>query len=91
MRRVILTEHAQFEMARRGLSEDVVRRIALDPEQVVSSSLGRQVRQSRVQESADTRLLLVRVVVVEGKGILTVITAYRTSKIAKYWQAEPEP
>lgn len=88
MHRVVLTEHAQFEIARRGLSEDVVKSVALKPEQVVSSSSGRQVRQSRVQESADT--LLLRVVVVEEEETLTVITAYKTSKLAKYWQAEPE-
>jgi hypothetical protein len=35
--------------------------------------------------------MLLRVVTVEEEGSVTVITAYRTSKVAKYWQSEREP
>ena len=63
----------------------------MDPAQVLSSSSGRQVRQSLIQESPDSRPMLVRVVVIEEGDTLVVITAYRTSRIAKYWQAETNP
>jgi len=91
MPEVLISDHARMEITRRDLSEDLVRRVAMDPAQVLSSSSGRQVRQSLIQESPDSRPMLVRVVVIEEGDTLVVITAYRTSRIAKYWQAETNP
>jgi hypothetical protein len=48
-------------------------------------------RRDLPQESPDSRPMLVRVVVIEEGDALVVITAYRTSRIAKYWQAETNP
>jgi len=43
MRRLLISEHARFEMGRRGIAEETVRQVALHPEQVVSSASGREV------------------------------------------------
>jgi len=48
----------------------------------------REVRQSRVIDPASGKLQLIRVVVEIGKDGDTVVTAYRTSKIRKYWRDE---
>ncbi len=50
--RVVITDHARFQLRRRQIEEDAVRQVALTPEHVV--------------------------------------TAYRTSKIDKYWLCEVE-
>lgn len=78
-------------MGRRGIAEETVRQVALHPEQVVSSASGREVRQSRVEDPELGRTMLLRVVAEVRAGALFVVTAYRTSKVEKYWQAEVTP
>jgi hypothetical protein len=46
----------------------------------------REVRQSRVTDPASGKLQLLRVVVDRGKDSDAVVTAYRTSKVRKYWR-----
>lgn len=90
MKRVVLTDHARFEMERRGIPEDTVYRVAAAPEQVVPAPRGRMIYQSRLSRSQGGRPLLVRAVVEERGDTLTVVTVYASSKIAKYWQPEAE-
>jgi hypothetical protein len=47
---------------------------------------GREIRQSRVTDPASGKLQLLRVVVDRGKDSDMVVTAYRTSKVRKYWR-----
>jgi len=77
-------------MERRQIPEALVRQVVVAPEQVVSSEKGRTVYQSRVQDAVLEAVVLLRVVVEEQPEELLVITAYKTSKIAKYWQSEAE-
>ena len=91
MRSVVISDHARFEMDRRRVREEDVRKVALSPEQVVSSRKGRMVHQSRVTDPVSRSAMLLRVVVEERAGALFVVTAYRTSKVDKYWQPEAEP
>jgi len=81
-----LTEHARREAARRGIDEATVRAVAQTPEQVVSVRAGREVRQSRVPFPPDGKVYLVRVFIDVGPSDEIIVTAYRTSKIAKYWR-----
>ena len=84
---IAITEHALVEARRRGIGEAIVHDVARQPEQTVEARLGREVRQSRVANPASGKLQLVRVVVdLEGESD-TIVTVYRTSKIAKYWRA----
>ena len=81
-----ISPHAAFEMERRGVDEAVVRHVLAAPEQRESVRLGRDVLQSRIE--VDKRTYLVRVVVDVDRRPAEVVTAYRTSKIGKYWRSE---
>ena len=80
-----LSEHALFQMKRRGVGEDVVRAILLSPEQRIQIRPGRVVFQSRVSMGEDAKEYLVRVFVDVDCDPAEVVTVYRTSKIDKYW------
>ena len=58
------------------------------PQQIVDTTDGRKIYQSVF--SVYGKQMLVRVVVAELKNHNEVITAYRTSKIRKYWAGEIE-
>jgi hypothetical protein len=84
-----LSRHAEWEMTRRGIPLALVRAVMDHPEQRVAdgSRTGRWIYQSRLRFE-DGKMYLLRVVVAEGEEPPVVITAYRTSRIEKYWSAE---
>jgi hypothetical protein len=75
-------------MTRRGLSEETVRAILAAPEQRLEIRPGRIVLQSRVSMETPKRTYLVRVFVDVDRRPAQVVTAYRTSSVAKYWRGE---
>jgi len=83
--RFVVTTHAAAEMARRGLAADTTLAVLEAPEQTVPVRTGRVVYQSRVAFPPDGHTYLVRVIVDTRQETLEVVTAYRTSKLAKYW------
>ena len=91
MNRVVVSDHAQFEAARRQVTEEEIRQVALGPEQVISSRKGRVIHQSRIDDSRSGERLLLRVVIEKRRDVLFVVTVYKTSKVEKYWQPEVEP
>ncbi len=91
MKLIVISDHAQFEMERRQIPEEALRQVVRAPEQVVSSGRGRLIHQSRVSDPESARQTLLRVVVEAHEDALFVVTAYKTSKISKYWQPEVEP
>jgi hypothetical protein len=78
-----ISGHARFEMKRRGISLSLVTRMVRSPGQVVPSNRGRRIYQGLIGRAG--RMLL-RVVVAEDSAAYHVVTAYKTSKIAKYWR-----
>ena len=82
----VLTTHANSELRRRGLDEAIVRQVLADPEQRVVVRPGREVVHSRIEFAG--RRYLVRVFVDVGRSPVEVVTAYRTSKIDKYWRRQ---
>ncbi len=82
----VITAHAQWELTRRALSEHTIRAILAAPEQAIEVRPGRFVLQSRVSLGQPPRLFLVRVFVDVDRSPSEVVTAYATSKIAKYWK-----
>ena len=80
-----LTAHAIFEMERRGLSKSDVGRVLAAPEQRFAVRPGRDVLQSRLRFGG--KVYLLRVFVDIDRSPAEVVTAYRTSAIAKYWKA----
>lgn len=83
---ITLSDHARRQAARRGLDEALVLEVARSPEQVIPVRPGREARQSRVTLPPEDREYVVRVFVDTGPGGETVVTAYRSSKIDKYWR-----
>lgn len=83
---IAFTEHALWEMGRRGLSEVAVRKVVRHAEQTIPVRAGREIRQSRVYFKDDGKDYLVRAIVDTNGNKLTVVTVYRTSKVEKYWR-----
>lgn len=82
----ILTEHAQFEMRRRGITEIMVKKVLSNPEQTVEVRPGRLVLQSRTDMGKPEKPFLIRVFVDIDRRPAEVGTAYLTAKVAKYWR-----
>ena len=80
----IFTEHAVIEMGRRGLEGKDVEALLRNPGQRLELRPGRVVLQSKYLEGGADYLL--RVFVDIDRTPAEVVTAYRTSKIAKYWR-----
>ena len=66
----VFSEHARFELLRRGLSEEAVR----------------VVLQSKVLLEPPGTVFLLRVFVDVDRRPAEVVTVYRTSKVEKYWR-----
>ncbi len=82
----VFSEHARFELLRRGLSEEAVRAILLSPEQRIEVRPGRVVLQSKVLLEPPGTVFLLRVFVDVDRRPAEVVTVYRTSKVEKYWR-----
>ena len=83
-----MAEHAQLEMTRRRISEAEVAQVLLAPEQMEGVRPGRAVYQSRVAFGTPPRTYLLRVFVDIDRQPAEEVTAYRTSRIDKYWRAD---
>ncbi|PIQ97855.1 MAG: hypothetical protein COV67_01975 [Nitrospinae bacterium CG11_big_fil_rev_8_21_14_0_20_56_8] len=83
--KIFITSHAREEIGRRNISIAQIEAILKEPEQLVSGYSGKKVYQSRVLfENGQT--YLIRIIVDENASPWKVITAYRTTKISKYWR-----
>ncbi|HEX2164282.1 MAG TPA: hypothetical protein VHM02_10065 [Thermoanaerobaculia bacterium] len=83
----VLTAHAETELRRRGLGVAVLATILESPERRRPFRPGRDVLESRLE--VDGKTYLIRVFVDVDRSPAEVVTAYRTSKLAKYWGDEP--
>ena len=86
LQRHVLTDRARMEMRRRGISESDVAAVLVSPDQSEEVSPGRCVYQSRVTFENSSTVYLLRVFVDTKGDPPEVVTAYRTSKIEKYWR-----
>jgi hypothetical protein len=82
----VVTDHAKLELFRRGLSEQIIHAILFAPEERDTVRPGRVVLQSRLLMGEPATTFLVRVFVDIDRHPAEVVTAYRTSKIRKYWR-----
>jgi len=76
--------HALIEAGRRRIPREVVERVVSDAQQVITINSFREVRQSIDEGGA-----LVRVIVDVENDPVVIVTAYRTSRVAKYWRGSP--
>jgi hypothetical protein len=86
VQRYIFTEHALAEMARRGISKDEVAKVLAKPEQVEPVRKGRAAYQSKLGVGDPPKEYLLRVFVDVDRNPPEIVTAYRTSKVDKYWR-----
>ena len=86
MKPVRFSDHARLETVRRDIPFEVIEQVLSSPEQSVPEHGGLMALQSRVE--LEGRPYLVRVVVAESPDATVVVTAYRTSRIGKYWRSE---
>ena len=84
----VLTEHAREEMVRRQISQEEVANLLASPEQIEAVRQGRNVYQSRIEAGKPSQEYLLRVFVDVDREPPEVVTAYRTSKIDKYWRVD---
>ena len=80
----VITDHAAFEMKRRNISSELAEQVLLAPEQRVTIREGCDVFQSRIQ--VEDGQYLFRIIVDVDRKPMEIVTAYRTSKIGKYWE-----
>ena len=81
-----LSRHVRDELERRSIPLDLLQSVLQNPEQIVAAHGGTRAYQSRVE--IDGRMYLLRIIVAEDVEPGVVVTAYRTTKISKYWRAE---
>ena len=80
-----LTEHAKYQMKRRGINKSEIEHVLSNPDQISIIMGDRAVYQSRV-EIDDDQTYLIRVFVDVHLNPPEVVTCYKTSKIEKYWR-----
>jgi len=85
---VIINEHARFEIQRRAIEETEIVAVINRPQQVIPSKKGRIIFQSKYFDNMEQKEMLLRVIGNESSEGFIVITAYKTSKIEKYWGKE---
>ena len=83
-----MTDHARLEMARRQISEAEVGQVLAAPEQMECVREGRAVYQSRMERGEPPKTYVVRVVVDIDRKPSEVVTAYRSSRVQKYWRSD---
>lgn len=70
------------------MSEAIIAGVIENPEQQWDVRKGRRVMQSRISMDETERQYLVRVFVDVDRHPHEVVTAYKTSKIEKYWRED---
>ncbi|MCK4385429.1 MAG: DUF4258 domain-containing protein [candidate division Zixibacteria bacterium] len=85
-KKIQLTEHAKFEIKRRRINEKLVQEVVRNPTQVIGLKSGRQVCQTKYFDEFTKKAMLLRVIIEETTGGIKIITAYKTSKLGKYWK-----
>lgn len=83
---IVIKEHAKFEAWRRSITEEFIRFIIKNPQQKLSAKKGRVIVQNKYYDKTESKEMLIRIIGVETSGKFVVITAYKTSKINKYWK-----
>jgi hypothetical protein len=82
----VLTDHVRWQMQRRSISEAELIAVLEAPEQCEEVRPGRCVYQSMVSIGESSRPYLLRVFVDVDRDPPEVVTAYRTSRVEKYWR-----
>lgn len=82
--KICFTFHAERQMIERRISKEQVLEAVTNPSQIISQEQGISIFQILYREGEKDYLL--RVVVKFQGNTMVILTAYRTSKIKKYWR-----
>ena len=88
MIKIIFSEHVLIEIERRLLDKKEMERLIQFPEQEIPSKRGRVVIQGKYHDKFENKKMLLRIIGERSADNFYVITAYKTSKINKYWKGE---
>lgn len=88
--KLIFTPHALFEMNRRDLTQETVKDVVDHPDQNWEIREGRLLFQKCVNMGIPEKKYLIRVFVDVISDQMEVVTAYKTTKIEKYWRKNNE-
>ena len=80
-----LSRHVKEEMERRSIPLSLLESVLENPQQVLPERGGKKAYQSQL-DFGGGKIFLLRVIVDETVDPAPVVTAYRTSKINKYWR-----
>lgn len=80
---------AHEKISARGLSLEDIIQTCLYPEQTSSGKKGRRIAQRKFLNAMNNKQYIVRVIFEEGVDEIKIVTAYKTSKIKKYWKEQP--
>jgi hypothetical protein len=86
MKKVVFSDHALFQMRRRGISKKEVMQVIQEPGQTEEVRPGRVVFQSQLIVGEPARTFLFRVFIDVKNSRFEIVTVYRTRKIEKYWR-----
>ena len=79
-----LSEHARQEIERRRIPLDLLEAVLENPDQIVPERGVAKAYQSKYEIGG--KMFLLRVIVDDTLDPAVVVTAYRTTKIEKYWE-----
>ena len=86
--KAVFSEHAVFEIKRRGIEKGSVKEVVERPQQEIPSRNNKIILQSKYLNSQQNKEMLLRVIGRKTGGEFFIITAHKTSRIEKYWQKE---
>ncbi len=84
MKKIIIIPLASKKMAKRSIDPQEVQSVLRDPGQTADGYGGRKIAQKICKRNGKDYLL--RVVYEETEAAITVVTAYLTSDISRYWE-----
>ncbi|MFH0948633.1 MAG: DUF4258 domain-containing protein [Elusimicrobiota bacterium] len=84
--KIILPEHIKLQIEERKISEHLVIKTLTNPEQTIESAKGRKIAQNKYFDGPKNKEYLLCVIFKEEQDCRVGITAYKTSKIKKYWR-----
>jgi hypothetical protein len=82
----VFTDHALMEMVRRKITQEDVKVVLANPEQMEMVREGRAVYQAKLEMGGPPKTYILRVFIDIDREPPYVVTVYRTSKIEKYWR-----
>jgi hypothetical protein len=84
VKKVEIIPIAERKSERRGIKREWIEDAVINPAQIVDGYGGRKVAHKKV--FVDDKEYLLRVVYEESEEMYTVVTAYLTSQVSRYWK-----